>query len=277
MRREDVARAALEQAETLALHSPRLRPAQREELLLRLARIYRKYGDREKARRLTAQAAEPLPGVTPTKEVPYLKAFQGHFTPDSAMEAAVVARRQWVAVLIRELLGRGAKKKTLKSLAEALLEEDAARDAFYQQALPQTPQLSVQAAILQDHIDWLTIKYRIARGGFGMSLVPIWEEEAGAIRAELTQQYEALFALYADQVTALPDAGDIDRARLQVLRVEILLGRLGLYPDYPEEELINALTEAEDQLYVIGTADPLRIVPRRVGDGQLFVLESFEE
>ena len=60
-----------------------------------------------------------------------------------------------------------------------------------------TPQLSTQISIIRERINWLSIKYRVARRGYGISLVPEWEAEAEQIRAELTKSYELLFALYA--------------------------------------------------------------------------------
>ena len=54
-----------------------------------------------------------------------------------------------------------------------------------------------------------------------------------------------LFALYRDLASALPDSDTVSRARLEVLRAEILRGRLGLYPDYPLDELVARLNEAQ--------------------------------
>ena len=57
----------------------------------------------------------------------------------------------------------------------------------------------------------------------------------------------------------------MDRAWFDVVRFEILAGELGLYPDYPEEELIAQLTEVTESLAEAG--DPSLHPEVRYEDG----------
>lgn len=157
-------------------------------------------------------------------------------------QRTVALIEQWIA------LEEGDVAPEVADLAEFLRREDAARMAYFDQATVTEPQLAVQAAAAWERAAWLTLKYRIARGGFGLSLVPEWEENAPLIRTELAKAYEALFQLYGDQATALPSATDVDQAWVELLRQEILLGQLELYPDYPEDQLVKRLQEAQERL-----------------------------
>ena len=78
--------------------------------------------------------------------------------------------------------------------------------------------------------------------------MPEWEAEAEQIRADLTKTYETLFALYADLIIALPEVSQIDKATEERLRREILVGELGRYPNYPEEQRRKQILDASHQL-----------------------------
>ena len=138
--------------------------------------------------------------------------------------------------------------------------------------LSQTPQVSTQISVVEARIDWLAIKYRVARGGYGISLVPEWEGDAEAIRADLTKSYELLFALYADLIVAMPDATQIEIASEEILRREILVGELGRYPNYPRQQRIEELDTATAIIVQSKPGNEMRVVVLPYGGVDSFVL-----
>ena len=150
--------------------------------------------------------------------------------------------------------------------------EDQAKLPYYDSQLAATPQLSVQISVVQARINWLSVKYRIARRGYGISLVPEWESQAESIRAELTKSYELLFALYADLIVAIPNADQIDLATEEVLRRENLAGILGRYPNYPAEQRLAQLLQATAQLIESRPGEKMRVVVLPYAGVDSFVL-----
>jgi hypothetical protein len=227
-----------------------LRPAQRRDLWLRLAGSYEDLGDEEKATAARSAADrrhdEPL-GEAPTA---FLSGFLGKLPASEELHQAQANRQQRAVALIEQwvALDGGDVGPEIADLAEFLRREDTTRLTYLDRVASESPQLAVQARALWERAAWLTLKYHIARGGLGLSLIPEWEEDAPLIRSELTKAYEDLFRLYGDQATALPIATDVDQAWVEVLRQEILLGQLELYPDYPEDRLLERLLEAQQRL-----------------------------
>ena len=79
---------------------------------------------------------------------------------------------------------------------------------------------------------------------------------------------------YRDQAAALPDPDDGLAARVEVLRYQALLGRLGLLPGFDESSMAAALrTAQEDALQVL----PLLVTDEPWGSGLVFrITETFE-
>lgn len=248
--REDAARLSLAQAEVVAEQSNYLRPAQQRDLWQRLAAAYGELEDAEKAAAAQQAADRRRDQPAQAASAPLLPEFLGDLLLSQEVEDMRLARHQRAVTLIEQWIALEGDDVApeVADLAEFLRREDAARMAYFDQATVTEPQLAVQAAAAWERAAWLTLKYRIARGGFGLSLVPEWEENAPLIRTELAKAYEALFQLYGDQATALPSATDVDQAWVELLRQEILLGQLELYPDYPEDQLVERLQEAQERL-----------------------------
>jgi len=248
--REDAARLSLAQAEVVAEQSDRLRPAQQRDLWQRLAAAYGELENAKKAAAAQQAADRRRDQPAQAASAPLLPGFLGDLLLSQEVEDMRLARHQRAVTLIEQWIALEGDDvgPEVADLAEFLRREDAARMAYFDQATVTEPQLAVQAAAAWERAAWLTLKYRIARGSFGLSLVPEWEENAPLIRTELVKAYEALFQLYGDQATALPSATDVDQAWVELLRQEILLGQLELYPDYPEDQLVKRLQEAQERL-----------------------------
>jgi hypothetical protein len=268
-----LAQLYFDQAYNVATASPYLQPATRRTLFERLHRGYQAIGDRERARASLDQGAQPFPPVTMTETPPVLPVAEPPLMPQEVQQAEA-ARWRAAQRLAKQLVERGGKAtpEAITTLAGALITEDQTRLPYLDAQLAGTSQLSTQISIIRERINWLSIKYRVARRGYGISLVPEWEAQAEQIRAELTKSYELLFALYADLIVAMPDATQIELATEEALRREILAGTLGRYPNYPAQQRTSQLTQATAHLVESAPGKEMRVAVLPYAGVESFVL-----
>lgn len=268
-----LAQLFLDQAYNIATVSPYLQAATRRTIFQRLHQGYQIIGDRERARTSLELSAESFPTVTVAEAPPVIPVAE---PPLFGLEVQEAEAARWEAAqtLTGMLVERGgrAPAESVAELRDALIAEDQAKSPYFDSQLATTPQLSVQISIVQARINWLSIKYRVARRGYGISLVPEWEAQAEEIRAELTKSYELLFALYADLIVAMPDAEQIDLATEEILRREILTGTLGRYPNYPAEQRVAQLIQATAHLVESKPGERMRVTVLPYGGVDSFVL-----
>lgn len=273
----DSARPILRQAETLARYSPLLAPVQRQEIASRLRDIYRRLGDEALAQGLDQLVREPR-GLPTNKFVrgPFLPTFTGQSAPPAEVLQAADARRAAVYPFLAAWDSGDAAQieAARRTLAGALVNEDNARTRALPTDLAAAASLPQRAAILRDWIDWLTLKYFVAVDGFGMTLVGEWQGQRDAIWGELDRAYGQLLQNYRDQAAELPDADDGLAARVEVLRHQALLGRLGLLPNFDATGMAAALrTTQEDASHVL----PLLVTDEPWGRDLIFrITEAFE-
>ena len=244
-----LAKFYLDQAFVLAAKSPFLQAAHRRSILERLQKNYIIIDERTLARKSLGLSAN-APSLTQTAiEQTVLPAGGPLSLPESIQQAEANRWRaaQELSVLLVDRGGK-APQDAVRALADALVAEDQQKLPFIEQGLAQTTQVSKKIDLTLAKIAWLSIKYRVARRAYGISLVPEWETQAEQIRADLTKTHERLYALYADMVIALPEISKIDRGTEEKLRSEVLAGELGRYPNYPEEQRRQQLLEASEQL-----------------------------
>ncbi len=268
-----LAQLFFDQAFNIAMASPYLQAATRRGVFERLHQGYQMIGDRERARVSLKQSAEAFPMATVAESPPLLPVAE---PPHVSLEVQQAEAARWEAAqaLSDALVVRGgyAPPELVAALREALMAEDQAKVPYYDAQLAATPQLSVQISVVQARINWLSMKHRVARRGYGIGLVPEWEVQAEEIRAELTKSYELLFALYADLIVAMPNAEQIDLATEEILRRENLAGTLGRYPNYPAEQRIAQLLQATAHLVESRPGDKMRVVVLPYGGVDSFVL-----
>jgi hypothetical protein len=256
-----LAQLYLDQAYNVATASAYLQPATRRNLFQRLHRGYQVIGDQERARASLESSAQTFAPVTVPELPPVLPVAD---PPPLPLEVQQAEAERWSAAqsLVEQLIARGgrAPQQVVSALANALVAEDRVRLPYYDSQISSAVQLSAQISIVQARINWLAMKYRVARRGYGISLLPEWETQAEVIRADLTKSYELLFALYADLIVAMPDADQIERATEEVLRREILAGTLGRYPNYPAQQRIAQLQQATAQLVQSRPRSKMRVV-----------------
>jgi hypothetical protein len=268
-----LAQLFFDQGFNIAMASPYLQGATRRNIFQRLHQGYQMIGDRERARISLERSAEPFPVVSVGEAPPVLPVAE---SPLVSLEVQQAEAARWEAAqaLSDALVVRGgyAPPELVAALREALMVEDQAKLPYYDSQLAATPQLSVQISVVQARINWLSVKYRIARRGYGISLVPEWETQAESIRAELTKSYELLFALYADLIVAIPNADQIDLATEELLRRENLAGTLGRYPNYPAEQRVAQLLQATAHLVESRPGEKMRVVVLPYAGVDSFVL-----
>lgn len=270
----DLARASLDMVEVLARDSVFLLDPQRADLFSRLASVYLKLDDPAKARTLRDLASSLPPRAQPPQRQPALAldVLDVDLAPPELLTATIESRRTAFDSVVNGLLaGRFLTDEDVIALEPSLVVEDQARVSFYQGVLEGSTSAAERAAAQRALTHWLTLKLRIARLDLQARLVPDWEAARDTIRADLVAANANLYALYRDMASELPESDDVSRARYEVLRGEILRGRLGLYPDYPLDEGVQRLLEAQAGL--AGANGP--IITLRDVDGQrLFTLQA---
>jgi hypothetical protein len=243
-----------------------LQPVLRQQMADRLAEVYRLLG--EKPPRMAA----PKPGTPSRVAEPLLPTLT---RPVDLPEAAQQARQEREAAARQAIqwIAQGASGGEWQAvLARALQQEDQVMASALSQAQEGELRLSVRAGWVQRRVEWLSIKYQVARRGFGLSLVPPWEEQAAGIRSDLAKAYQDLFGIYQDEVVALPTVDQVRQGWVEVLREEAKAGTLGLYPNYPEPEVAESLVRRMDEWLRSHPEAAWRIATVQQGGGVEYVL-----
>jgi hypothetical protein len=272
---------AYDQVYVIAVRSPYLHMAHRRELLSMLETAYMQVEAPERAEDSRQRVIELDQGTRPQKPQ------EAGDTPDlnvgmevvSSLEVGAIeeGRRQAAYNLIQTLNGEEIPPELVDELGRALRAEDAAKLALYRQELEAASQLGRRIGLHWQIIDWLTLKYRVAMQGFGLSLVPEWEEQRADIQSELSKAYEDLYFDYEDLVTGLPDATLIGPGSYEVRRQMVEAGRLGLYPNYPEDQMAAKLRDAAANLIGAGYLADLYVDMEDVGAVLRFFLSPTDE
>lgn len=273
----DAARPALQQAETLARYSPLLAPVQRQDVARQLQAVYSGLGQPDQAATLDQLVREPR-GVPTSKFVrgPFLPQFVSPIEmPEELRQASDQRRRQVFEFLAAWDSGDPSRVETARAqLAGALLLEDRVRRDLLPARDRLAVELSAKAALALEQAQWQAFKYMIASGAVGYNVVPEWVQYRVQIAGEVRDAYDALFGLYRDQAAQLLNTDDARAARVEILRQQNLLGRLGLYPGYDGVALGFALEQAQRDASDIL---PLLVLRERWGAGDVFrIAETFD-
>ncbi len=259
--RSDQALIALDQAEVIAAQSPHLQTAQRRSILVLLEEAYRDLEESKRAKDVEDQIGGLDQAMTSESAGSRAKAadLPSDGQPISSPEVGALeeARRQAAYAVIDSLSLGEPPSELLNSLAEALRAEDTAKLSLYSQELDSTTQAGRRSQIHQLLARWLLLKCRVAQKGFGLSIVPEWEGQAGDIQANLSKAYEDLAFDYEDWSASLPDAAQTAPSSYAALRSIVLSGRLGQYPNYPSGQLSQKLGAAVASMTEAGYVNDL--------------------
>jgi len=270
-----LAKVYLDQSVLVATESRHLQAAYRNAILEALHRAYLNLGLNEEARKSLQLSLEPA-GLTALPEKPLVLPKAEQFALPTQVQEAEAQRWRAAQFVAKELveLGGTTQSETIDTLRVALLQEDEVKIQYFAEAFAAEPQLSGKVNIIQAKIAWQSIKYRIAKRGFGVSLVPEWETTVEQIQSGLAASHEELYRLYSDIIVAIPIASDIDRATEEALRRQVLAGQLGHYPNYPAEELKLKLLEASAILIETQPSTELRVSYLSVNNTDYYTLIS---
>jgi len=240
------AREVYQNIRVIAEHSPALSPPHRQRWLSQLSQAFLALGDKEAADACAAKANTLVrKGQSQSAVLPSLPTLpQANPVLSPEIEQALISRQTAAQALVNYFASGNlnAPPTLILNLSQALQAENQARTSTGPQAA--ATQLAAHVSLAEEQVIWLTLKLQVASRGFGLSLVPEWEDQQGELRRQLAKAYEELYQLYGEQVVALPEAKDIDAGWAMILRQEALAGRLGLYPNYPESLLAEKLTQA---------------------------------
>lgn len=246
---------AATQALRVAEQAPGLLPAQRSQILESLRPLARQLGDRTFTQELAELARNPfiddrgvlLPGRWPSLATDLV------YDPD--VQAAVEQRELAARLLADRILLTGGADiaPEIAALASALVAEDQIRNEYYRRSLAAGLPLEQQFALLQDRRAWAALRLRTAMLGFGISLVPEWEQAAAQIEQELGVATANLNLIVEAQANALPEPADQVLLRAEGLFWATQQMELGLYPGGVAADLDAQLGDAQSELERLGS------------------------
>ena len=242
----DAARWVTDQAYLVALYTPTLQREQRARRLEQVANAYTALNasalsSQARAKAVEASTASATAPITGTR-MPYIPTA-GILLAAPEIDTATARRIAAAKALQDDLIDHPPKSAKdwsadlVAELSDALVEEDSARQAYYDKQIAQTKDAAAQIALWRDKIAWLALKYRVARGGFGASLVADWEKDRAAIADDWGAAWDELFRLAEAQAAALPKPPDSTPAQEDVIRQKLIAARWGWYNGTPEQDL----------------------------------------
>ncbi len=276
----DAARWVTDQAYLAAQYAPALQREQRARRLDQVANAYAALN----ATALSSQArAKSVEASTAAATAP-ITGTRAPFVPSTGKLPAAPelnnakSQRTTAAKALRDDLLENPPKTTkdwsadlIADLTDALLAEDDARLAYYDKQIAQTKEVAVQIALWRDKLAWLALKYRVARGGFGVSLVSDWEKDRAAIADDMNAAYDEMFRLSEAQAAAQSKTPDSASAQEDVLRQELIAARWGWYGGAAEQDVIEQLDTVT--LKLMDAAYPeLRLSAFKRNNRTLFIL-----
>ena len=253
------AQDAAEQAQRIAAQTPGLLPAQRSQVFADLQTLARSLPDRAFAARIDDLVRNPYlspPGII----IPHrLSTFAQQVPYDANLGAAIAARQQAASILADRIALTGGVDidPERQALAQALLTEDGLRGQFYQQARGGAVSLPQQVWLLGDRLAWQVVKLRVARLGYGLSLLPQWEEQAGALVEELGAAHIDYAAALDGQAAALPTPTDQALQRVENQLWQAQQWARGLFATIGAEDLSERLRIVQDD--AVREASPLAL------------------
>lgn len=273
----------LDLAQGIVRNSPNLQTAHRTALLAGLAEEYNRLGQSQKAGTPIPPGPAPTPVTPPAAAYKPLPIPQPVFESDPAWAGVQEAQNRrlsaarGIMLALRSGITRPAEPLT-RTLQAALLAEDQVRLEFYKNQASKATSPGLRAAVAQAQVNWLLLKYRVALGLFGLSLVPEWEQKRLEIRDSLATGYDDLFTLQQDLATALPDPLEAAQARVDVIRDELTRRRLGIDPSpWDSPSLLTALQQANRNRIGQKRDTALYLSPAQQGNQTIFVLVPTEQ
>jgi hypothetical protein len=239
---------AYDQATTIARDSGRIDPTLRQLLLEGLIQSNTRLGRTDAARQIRAALQSPAPAPDRTAAVlPDLlpASADGATAAWPELGAATEERMRLAADLANAIANRDAGIEAKRSALEAaLLAEDRIWQRIDGEGAYRADNLLQSVAFARQRLEWQAIKWRVARRGFGLSLVPAWEQAALQIESDLAWAADDYYQSLRDAAVSLPDLGQANEAAVEIAQDQIKLGRLGIPQATSEAEVMGSLQRA---------------------------------
>lgn len=264
----DAARDAANQAIAVAAQTPDLLPIERGRIFEALKPTARGLDDADFAAQVNELARNPFMQSTGAELAPLWLPTVTLPTPTEQLRPVIATRTQVARQLAERLLATGGVdiEPERQALAAALLAEEQGRAEAYRTALAAGLPLAEQLAVLLDQRAWVALKLRIAQGGFGMSIVPEWEQNADALRQELSALTASAKPLFDAQANTLADPIEKGMLQTEGLRWLALQAMLGYFETGDRTELDAQLRFFQGELARLGRALALPVVYSADGD-----------
>lgn len=251
------ARAALDQAYLIAAYSYALPRDTRAEVSEQIARLYDKFGAPKLAHEARQLARDTITLADESAVNIARRPFRIQPTAPPA-SPDIIAKVKERVVVARELVDAlnlnppkteaDLPEDLIRALGDSLYEEDALRLDYYTSQYDQAADASAQLGVLREKLSWLAVKYRIAQKGFGLSLVPEWEDQAADIAQDINDTYADYFAITQQQAQSLDKVEEANRSNEDLIRNALVAGRWGVYSQYDEADLRAQLDQVSQAL-----------------------------
>ncbi len=231
--------------------SAELSPTVRRQFLQAIADRYRQLGLNTQARTVAAAEVSASPEISGTlPAIDSLSWLRAPLPPDEDVRrfrAARVAEAQ--RFMDSWLANQGqVERSQVESLAGTLLDEDIARQVYYQRYLgTEGLDADLRLALQWDRVQWLILKYRVADGLYGQPLVSNWQADLPAIRQTLSEAFTDLIDLMLARTDDMPPQEQA-AARGAVLRRALMWAILGQYPDADTAALVEDWQQSTAEL-----------------------------
>lgn len=257
LRMDTDAHAALDQAYLITQYSYSLPRDTRSEVAEQIARMYDKFGAPKLAQEARQLSRDTITLADESAVNMARRPFRIQPT-DVPTNPEIVAKFKERIAAARELVDAlnlnppkteaDLPEELVRAVGDTLFEEDALRMDYYSSQYDQSADASAQLGVLREKLSWLALKYRIAKKGFGISLVPEWEDQAADIAQEINDTYADYFAITQQQAQSLDKAEEANRSNEDLIRNAVVAGRWGAYPQYDEADLRAQLAEVSQAL-----------------------------
>ena len=250
------ARLVIDQAYLVAQSSSALKRDARARRLSQVADNYAALGANALADQARQKSIEAGAATTDEPNVPTRVPFSPGSSKlpaspelDAAIKTRVAAAQQLTDDLSNLPAGStNWASDSLSQLSDALVNEDGARQAYYAKQIPATKDAAIKIALLRDRVNWLALKYRVARGAFGKNLVDEWSKDPGSIADAWGDAWAEWFSMTENQAAAVAKPQDPNQATEDVVRQELIAARWGWNNRAVEADLIGALSDVTQRL-----------------------------
>lgn len=250
-----------QQAKRVAAQTPDVLPAQRSRYFEALLPVSEQIDDALLLQQVQEFERNPYTDIKGVSLPLKWETLGDPLPPSPEINAAVLARQQAALQVADQLMvdpqataaAQGYQLPAQQNLANALLAEDAAKAVFFDTAVTSNNLLSLQQqlTLLKERQSWLALKLRIAERGFGIPLVPQWEEQVGTIREELAGATQNIGPVVEELIKLESSVQSKAALRVEKWQRLALWDELGLYPGSEninfEGEIKNAQIELGNQ------------------------------